>query len=132
MSDKPLPYITEMNRAYFDGCAQGELRLRHCNACQERFRFAHDWCPNCWSTDLSIEIASGRGKVSHFTVVHQAPSAALAAIAPYVLAMVELDEGVRMMSNVVECDPASVRIGLPVVVTYERRGDVTLPMFRPA
>lgn len=128
MTDKHVPEITEMNRLYFEGCAKGELRLRRCLSCQARFRFAYEWCPNCWSLKLGWEKARGIGKVSHYSVVYVPPSDAFET--PYVLALIELDEGVRMMSNV-KCAPDEVRIGLPVKVTFERRGEVFLPMFVP-
>jgi uncharacterized OB-fold protein len=128
MTDKPVPEITDMNRLYFEGCAKGELRLRHCFSCQARFRFAHAWCPQCWSLKIGWVKACGLGKVSHYSVVHLPPSDAFET--PYVLALIELDEGVRMMSNV-KCDPDEVRIGLPVKVTFEKRGEVSLPMFVP-
>jgi uncharacterized OB-fold protein len=131
MSDKPVPAITDYNREYFEGCAAGELRIRNCRACDSKFRFAHAWCPQCWSVDLTWETASGRAKVTHFTVVHQAPSAAFQAEAPYVLALVELAEGVRMMTNVVDCDPQTVHVGMPVLVAFEQRGEVSLPVFSP-
>jgi uncharacterized protein len=130
--NKPVPAVSEMNRLYLEGCAQGELRLRHCPRCKARFSFAHVWCPNCWSQALDFMIATGRGKVTTFSVVHQAPYPAFEDAVPYVLALIELEEGVRMMSNVVGCPPAAVRVGLPVRVTFEQRGSVSLPMFVPA
>ena len=132
MSEKPVPEVSELNRDYFEGCARGELRIRSCNACGARFRFAHALCPECWSADLGFEQASGQAKVTHFTVVHQAPVPAFQAESPYVLAMVELDEGVRMMTNVVGCDPESVAIGMKVAVRFEARGEVRIPVFAPA
>ena len=128
MTHKPVPRVNELNQLYFEGCALGELRLRRCGKCQALFRFAHAWCPKCWALELDWIKASGLGKVSHFSVVYQAPSPAFET--PYVLALIDLDEGVRMMSNV-KCDPVAVRIGLPVKVTFERRGDVFLPIFEP-
>jgi uncharacterized OB-fold protein len=126
--NKPVPTVTEMNRLYFEGCALGELRLRRCSKCEARFRFAHEWCPKCWSQELAWVKASGLGTVSHFSIVYQPPSAAFET--PYVLALIELAEHVRMMSNV-QCEPSQVRIGLPVKVTFERRGELCLPMFVP-
>lgn len=131
MSAKPIPKITELNRLYFEGTAAGELRIRTCESCGHRFRFAYRWCPACWSLDLGWEKASGRGRVSHFSVVHQAPYPAWDGDTPYVLALVELEEGVRMMTNIVGCDPTTVAIGMAVTVDYERRGEVALPIFRP-
>lgn len=132
MSEKPVPEITGLNRDYFEGCAQGELRVRRCHACGERFRFAHAWCPQSWSEDLGWERASGLASVSHFTIVHQAPVPAFQAESPYVLAMVELDEGVRMMTNIVGCPPQDVCIGMRVAVRFEARGETALPVFAPA
>ena len=129
MTAKPVPEISEINRIYYEGCAQGELRVRHCPRCDARFRFAHEWCPNCWSLEISWQKVSGRGRVATYCVVHQAPSPAFEDITPYVLALIDLDEGVRMMSNVIDCPPEAVKIGLPVKVTFEKRGDVHLPMF---
>lgn len=128
----PVPDIDDANRLYFEGTASGELRIRHCRSCDALFRFAHTWCPECWSRDIDFRVASGRGKIETFTVVHQAPYESFEDRIPYVIALIELDEGVRIMSNVVGCDPDEVAIGLPVTVTYEERGPVMLPMFAPA
>lgn len=128
MTTKPVPHVTDTNRLYFEGCAKGELRLRSCPKCQALFRFAREWCPKCWSTELDWVKASGLGKVTHFSVVYQPPSDAFET--PYVLALIELDEHVRMLSNV-KCAPDQVRIGMPVRVTFEVRGEVHLPMFVP-
>ena len=79
--------------------------------------------------DLDFVVTAGRGTIETFTVVHQAPYESFEDRIPYVIALIELDEGVRMMSNIVGCDPGDVRIGLPVKVTFEERGRVMLPMF---
>lgn len=128
MTTKPIPVVTDMNRIFFEGCAKGELRLRFCPKCEARFSFAHDWCPECWSLELGWMKASGFGTVSHYSVVYQPPSDAFET--PYVLVLIDLHEGVRMMSNL-ECDPAEVKIGLPVKLKFQKRGDVSLPMFVP-
>jgi len=125
----PVPDVDDVNRLYFEGTAAGELRIRHCKPCDALFRFAHAWCPACWSQDLDFKVAGGRGRIETFTVVHQAPYEAFEDRIPYVIALIELEEGVRMMSNIVGCEPGDVEIGLPVVVTYEQRGPVMIPMF---
>jgi len=127
----PVPDIDDVNRLYFEGTAAGELRIRHCNSCGTLFRFAHAWCPECWSQDLGFKVVSGRGRVETFTVVHQAPYPAFEERIPYVIALIQLEEGVRIMSNIVDCDPDAVEIGLPVAVTYEERNSVMIPMFAP-
>lgn len=125
----PQPRITPANLAYFEGTAQGELRYRECPDCTARFRFIAEWCPECWSTKPDWKVASGRATVTHFTIVHQAPDESFAT--PYVLALVDLAEGVRMMTNIVGCEPDEVHIGMPVKVSFVPRGEVTLPMFVP-
>lgn len=132
MSAKPQPEINTLNAPFWEGTAIGELRVRHCAKCDARFRFTHAWCPNCWAADPGWEVASGRGMVATFSIVHLAPYEAFKDVAPYVLALVDLDEGVRMMCNIVECDPHDVHIGMPVSVVFEDRGGIALPQFRPA
>lgn len=132
MSQKPYPEISPLNHAYFEGNMLGELRLRRCLACAARFRFAHDLCPICWSPALGWDKAAGRGKISHFSIVHQAPSPAFAQDIPYVIALIELDENVRMMSNITGCAPEEIHIGMAVEVYFEPRGDTSIPLFRPA
>ncbi len=132
MTGGPLPEVTPVNQPFWDGTAIGELRIRTCKGCGTRFRFVSEWCPTCWSIDLGWEAANGRGKVAAMTVVHMAPYESVAERVPYVLALVELDDGPTMMCNVVDCDPATVTIGMPVQVTFEQRGDVRLPQFKPA
>lgn len=132
MTGGPIPEVTPANRPFWDGTAIGELRIRVCKACGARFRFVSEWCPACWSTDLAWQAASGRGRVTAMTVVQMAPYESVAARVPYVLALIELPEGPTMMSNVVDCDPARVTIGMPVQVTFEQRGELRLPQFRPA
>jgi hypothetical protein len=140
-----------MNELFYEGCSLGELRIRVCRKCQARFHFAYEWCPNCYSLKLSYEVASGRGKVSHFCVCHVAPYPEFEEFSPYILALIELHEGVRIMSNVLDCPMEEIRVGLPVVVRFETRGPgrigsdpddatkpgksdkfVSLPMFVPA
>lgn len=127
----PVPEVDDVNRLYFEGTADGELRIRRCESCGARFRFAYAWCPECWSQDLAFNVASGRGKVETFSIIHQAPYEAFEDRLPYVIALIELDEGVRMMSNIVNCPPDEVHIGMSVSVVFEQRGPVALPMFEP-
>jgi uncharacterized OB-fold protein len=131
MSAKPQPDVTALNAPFWEGTSQGELRIRKCGHCNARFRFTHAWCPNCWSGNLGWEVASGRGTVATYSVVHLAPHAAFEDVAPYVLALVDLDEDVRMMCNIVGCDPKEVRIGMRVRVMFEDRGGIMLPQFTP-
>jgi hypothetical protein len=132
MSIKPVPEVTALNRLFYEGTARGELRLRLCLACGARFRFTHPLCPVCWSPDLAYEVSSGRGVVESFTIIQMPPYEAFAADVPYVIALVMLDERVRMMANIMDILPDQVSIGMPVQVFFELRGDVFLPQFRPS
>lgn len=131
--EKPLPNLAGDSLPYWEGCKEGKLLLQRCVRCK-RFRFYPRWlCPHCSSADVEWVQASGRGVVHAVTVVHRAPSKAFAKDCPYVIALVELEEGVRMMSNVTDCPSESVVIGMPVQVYFDPvTPEVTLPKFRPA
>ncbi len=126
---KPLPGINEVTAPYWEAAAAGRFVLPRCLACGRFHHHPRRWCPYCWSTDLEWAEPSGRGRVVTFSVVHQAPSEAFEV--PYVLAVVALEEGPTMMANVVDVDPADVVCEMPVEVTFEQRGEMALPQFRP-
>jgi uncharacterized protein len=128
----PIPIPNPISQPYWDGTKLGELRVRECNACGAHFRFIRELCPQCWSDDLGWKVSAGRGRVVARVVVQRAPYPAMEARVPYVLALVELEEGVTMMSNIVDCDPTTVEVGLAVELTWEERGDFMLPQFKPA
>lgn len=132
MSDKLVPEVNDTTRLYWEGTAAGELRLRSCKSCGAKFRFNHGWCPECGSDDLGYVVSTGKGVVTNFSIIHVPPYDAYAAEVPYALALIDLEEGVRMMANVVDCDPTAVCVGMKVAVTYEDRGGVKLPQFKPA
>ena len=129
---KPLPRVNETTRPYWDGARAGRLLLQRCRSCAACIHYPRAWCPRCWKTDLEWVESCGRGRVVTFTVVHQAPFESYAAVAPYVLAVVRLDEGPQMMTNVVGIAPADVTIDLAVEVVFEERaGGFRVPLFRP-
>jgi uncharacterized OB-fold protein len=128
----PLPKPDKDSEVYWEGARRHELLLQRCGACQ-KFRFyPRSVCPFCLSDTFEWTESTGRGTVYSFTVIHRAPSRAFQGKVPYVLALIELDEGIRMMSNVVDTDPAEVRIGMRVEVVFDDvTSEVTLPKFRP-
>jgi uncharacterized OB-fold protein len=130
---KPLPSPTPDSEPYWEGCREGELRLRRCSDCA-RFRFyPRAICPFCGADRYEWVVASGRGVVHAVTVVHRGPTKAFAPDCPYAVALIELAEGPRMMSNVIGCAPDEVAIGMPVEVVFDRVTDeIALPKFRPA
>lgn len=135
MSNPPLPApVPNPDSApYWEGARQERLMIRACRACG-RSHFMPRWmCPHCWSTELDWIQASGRGQVHSYTVIRRAPSPAFAGSVPYVVALVDLEEGPRMMSNIVGDGALEVRSGDAVRVCFEDRGDgAKLPQFTRA
>jgi uncharacterized OB-fold protein len=126
-----LPVVTPLTEAFWTGGARGELRIQRCRTCGRHLHPPGPVCRVCLSRELTAEVVSGRGTVHTFTVNHQAWRPDLDE--PYVIAVVELVDapGVRLLTNIVDCDPEDVVIGLPVRVRFEDHGDVHLPLFVP-
>jgi uncharacterized OB-fold protein len=133
--DRPLPSpITPEARPFWDGCREGKLMLPKCADCGHVFFYPRILCPACHSRQLTWVQASGRGRLHAFEIAHQAFQRAWKIKPPYVLAMIELEEGPRMMSNLinVEPDPRVVKCDMPVEVVFTKlTDDVTLPLFQP-
>ena len=130
---KPLPRIDEESRGFWEACARHELYLQRCRDCGTTRFYPRALCPACLSSAIEWVRASGKGTVYTFTVTHQNQAPGFREEVPYVLAVVELAEGVRMMTNVVGCPPEDVRIGMPVEVVFEDvTPEVALAKFRPA
>jgi hypothetical protein len=136
VTDKPLkhfPRPTPETEAYWDGCRNHELLLQRCVACREFQFYPRIVCTSCSSDKLEWVKANGQGKILTFTVVRRPVSEAYAEDVPYVVALIKLDEGPTMMSNVVQCDPEALKIGDPVQVLFEDWSkDISIPMFSPA
>jgi len=115
---------------YWEGLAQGELRIQRCDACSRHVFYPRAICPHCYSDRLSWITATGKGTIYSYTVVHQA-FGPYADEAPFVIAIVELEEGVRMMTRIVDTPHEQVTIGAAVQVTFATIGEgVTLPYFQ--
>lgn len=132
MTEKPIPPIDPWTEPYWTALREGNLLLQFCPSCQEHIFYPRQSCPYCLSEHLTWVKATGRGKVYAFTVVeNNAPSPFLDEM-PFVIAIVILEEGVRLMTNIVDCDPATIYSEMPVTVTFEKlNDDITLPKFRP-
>lgn len=126
-----VPETRGEETTYFDFCQKGELRIQRCRSCSAYVFYPRSACPSCMGFDLEWVQARGTGTVFSFTVQHrEAPG--FEGQAPYVLAIIELDEGVRMMSRVV-ADPDAVRVGMPVRVQFAAIAeDFRVPVFVPA
>lgn len=122
---------TEVKERFWQSVRERAMQLPFCNACRRCFFYPRPFCPVCWSEDVAFRPAGGRGTIWSFTVVrfaHGSPSPWHAKI-PYAIALVELDEGVRMMANIIDCDVDRVRSGMPVRLTYVEIEDRILPAF---
>ncbi|HEU0204480.1 MAG TPA: Zn-ribbon domain-containing OB-fold protein [Burkholderiaceae bacterium] len=126
-----LPAITPLTRPFWDACSEGRLILPRCNGCQQYFFRPEVACTHCFATDWRWVDASGRATLYSYSIVHRAPAPGFKT--PYVFAIVELEEGVTMFSNIVGCEPEDVRIGMALEVIFEKIAPgVHLPKFRPA
>jgi uncharacterized OB-fold protein len=131
---RPVPEPDEVTAFFWEAAAGGRLMVQRCRACNT-FQYPPEVvCTKCQSEDLVPTEVSGRGSLYSFATVDRPFHPGFIDRLPYVVALVELEEqaGLRLITNLVDTDPATVKIGMPVEVTYERRTDVTLPQFRPA
>jgi len=129
----PQPSANEETRAYWEGATRGELVLQRCRACGRVQHRPRALCVSCLSDAIEHFVASGRGRVYTFTVTHQNGARGFREALPYVLAYVELDEGPRVLSNIVGCDPRAVAIGMEVRATFASSADgYAVPCFCPA
>ena len=125
----PLPAPNADSAAYWGGAKAGKLMLQRCRDCGATWFLSRRLCASCWSDRVEPLEASGRGQVHSFTVIHRAPSAAFAGQVPYVVALIDLAEGPRMLANIVGAEARGVSIGEAVRVVFEQRGDGALPQF---
>jgi len=130
---KPLPHLDEENRPWWEALKRHELYLQQCRDCAAIRYYPRAQCPECLSPRTEWVRASGRGKVYTFTTTWQNQAAGFREALPYVMAYVQLDEGPKMLTNLIDCGPEQVKIGMPVEVVYEDvTAEVTLAKFRPA
>ena len=127
---RPLPEADEDSAPFFDGGMDGRLMLMKCMDCGQLRMPARKHCDNCLSGNTAWVQASGRGKVFTFSIMHQQFHPGFQV--PYNLATVELEEGPRLNTNLVGIADDDIRVGMEVVVDWEKHEDVALPKFRPA
>jgi uncharacterized OB-fold protein len=127
---KPGPHPTRVSQPFWDAAGVGQLLLQRCQNCKLSVFYPREQCPHCWSSTLDWYEASGRGVIASFIGVYKPGHPAFIKDVPYVVALVDLEEGPRMLSNIVNCSPDESLIGRPVEVVFEAQGSVTLPKFR--
>jgi uncharacterized protein len=130
---KAVPEPTPETQPFWDGCARGELLLQRCRDCGKAYFYPRPVCPACGSTDVEWFEASGRATLYSYVINHR-PARGFEADGPYAIAVVELAEGPRMMTNIVGVPntPEDLVLDMELQVTFERRDDVTIPLFGPA
>jgi uncharacterized OB-fold protein len=133
MTRPVIPSANADTKPFWDGCLRGELLLQRCSACQAYRHPPSPICPRCLSAKHEWVPATGRGTVYTYVVVRETRAKGWDTMVPYVLAVVSLDEGPRMLTNLTNVEPEAVRIEMPVQVTFaELDGTTKLPLFQPA
>jgi uncharacterized protein len=129
----PRPLNPGLTRPFWEAAKRHELVMPRCTTCDHLFFYPRSECPRCFSATLEWVRVSGRGRLHSFTIVYQPANAAFRDSAPYVYAVVQLDEGPRLVSNVVQCDPEAVRVDMPLVAVFDDvTPEWTLVKFKPA
>lgn len=129
-SERPLPESDTAARPFWEGAQNHKLLIQRCKDCDNYQWYPKQFCIACGGRNLEMVEAGGRGSIYSFTVIYRGPYDDIAS--PYAVAIVTLDEGVRLLSNIVNADPNALRCEMPVQVTYQPlRDGVVLPVFEP-
>ncbi len=129
---KPLPVPSPDSKPYWDAARRHELHIQRCKACRAFIHYPKPMCPSCQGTSFEWVLVSGRGRVHSYTVTYKAFHPAFTPDLPYIAAIIELDEGVRLMSNVIGIAPEKMTVDMPVEVVFDDvTPEVTLPKFAP-
>ncbi|NUP66014.1 MAG: Zn-ribbon domain-containing OB-fold protein [Nonomuraea sp.] len=130
---KPAPKPTPDTQPFWDGTAAGELRIQRCQTCARHYFYPRPSCPHCGSDDVEWVRATGRATLYSYVINHR-PAPGFEGEGPYAIAVVELEEGVRMMTNIVGVanTPDDLPLDMELQVVFEQRGDVHVPLFEPA
>ena len=128
---RPMPETDTDAAPFWKGAAQGKLMIQRCTQCGHHQHYARPFCIKCRSAAVEMVEASGRGTVYSFTVIHRGPYDDIPT--PYVVGLIRLEEGPTLLSNVVGCDPASLKCDMAVEVSYQPlKDEIVLPVFGPA
>ena len=131
-SERIIPQPTPETKHFWEGTKEGELRLQQCSGCSHTYFPPRPFCPDCGSRDVNVIKASGKGRLFSYIINHL-PAPGMKP--PFTVAVVELEEGPRMMSNILDCEPSpeALELDMPLEVTFERLSDeISLPQFKPA
>jgi uncharacterized OB-fold protein len=130
--EKPLPIPDQDSEPYWKALKNHSLTLQQCSKCNRLRFYPRAFCTHCFSSEFEWVTTSGKGNIHTFSVIFRPGMASFRKEAPYILGLIDLEEGVRMMSNIIDCAVEEVYIGMPVTVVYDDvTSEVTLPKFRP-
>jgi uncharacterized OB-fold protein len=129
----PRPLHPEFTRPFWEAAKRHELVMPRCKTCDHLFFYPRSECPRCLSDNIAWVPVSGRGRLYSFTIVNQPANPAFRADAPHAYAVVQLDEGPRLVSNIVECDLEALEVDMPLVAVFDDvTPEWTLVKFKPA
>ncbi len=129
---KPLPRPTPESKPFWEGCKNHQLLLQRCKGCGDVRFPPNAVCPSCTSPEFEWIPSTGKGEVWSHVVFHQPYHPAFERLIPYGVAIVELEEGVRMVTNIVGCPPEDIRVGMQVEVVFDDvSAEISLPKFKP-
>ena len=123
MHEKPTPVIYPDSQKFWEACNEERLLYQQCDDCAQVQSFPRSYCAHCHGTALTWHESTRRGKIASFTVVHRGPSAAFKEDEPYLIVLVDMDEGFRLMMNLRESNPDQAKIGAPVQIIFEPSGN---------
>ena len=131
-SQKPIPIMQPWTETFWKGTKQGKLLIQKCRECGSKVFFPKKLCPDCWSESMEWVESSGKATVYTFTIMKDMVEPKFMGDLPYVLAMVDLEDGIRMTTRIVNCSPENVSIGMEVQVVFEDISpECALPVFQP-
>ena len=128
---KPVPETQPWSEKFWEGTKQGKLFIQFCKDCGSNIFYPRKFCPECWSGNLDWKEASGKGKILTFSTAYSMVEPKFMDELPYTIAYVDLDEGIRMMTRIVECKPEEVTFDMEVEVVFREQNGFFLPYFRP-
>jgi hypothetical protein len=128
---KPLPEVQPWSQKFWEGTREGKILIQFCGDCKSKIFYPRKYCPECWSGKLDWIESKRVGTVYTFSTAFSMVEPRFMDELPYTIAYVDLDEGVRLMTRIVECDPNEIKIGMRVEAIFFQRGDFFLPYFKP-
>ena len=130
--NKPVPETQPWSEKFWEGTKQGKLLIQFCKDCKSYIFYPRKFCPECWSGNLDWKQASGKAKIYTFSTAYSMVEPKFMDELPYTIAYVDLEEGLRMMTRIVDCKPEDLSFDMDVEVLFHERNGYFLPYFRPA